>query len=251
MNIRQHNSARVSRIFVVTMKKIIVTIDGPAGAGKSTTARRVAEELGYVYIDTGAMYRCVTLCAIEQKVPLTDEALGQLSESCSIHMELTQSGQAVYLNNKNVTSDIRTSAVTELVSVVSTFPRVRKAMVKRQRTIGVDGGVVMDGRDIGSVVFPNAEVKVFLVADADERIQRRLREITAKGEEIPETVVRHQINDRDKLDSERKESPLIQPNGAVVIDTTHLTIDQQVGMILDLVRSYQKTYSFLSAYGNI
>ncbi len=233
-----------------SMKKIIVTIDGPAGAGKSTTARRVAEHLGYVYIDTGAMYRAVTFAALHQHTPLEDAALGELAEGLDIRLEPADHGQRVLLNGEDVTAAIRQADVTGNVSQVSVFPRVRRALVQRQRMLGLHGGVVMDGRDIGSVVFPHAEIKVFLVADVEERVRRRIVEAQQRGEGVDETTVRRLIIERDKLDSEREVSPLVKPDGAVEIDTTHCTIDDQVQRILELVDGYQKTHSIVSAFTN-
>jgi len=230
------------------MKNIIVTIDGPAGAGKSTTARRIAERLGYVYIDTGAMYRAVTLAALRQSTLFSNETLGDLASGCDIRMEPGFGGQSVFLNGEDVSTQIRASDVTNNVSQVSAFPLVRRALVQRQRSIGLNGGVVMDGRDIGSVVFPYAEVKVFLIAETEERVRRRLAEAQARGEDIDAEMVRHQILDRDKIDSEREASPLIKPDGATEIDTTRLTIDDQVEAILKLVHIYQQTYDLGSLY---
>jgi len=228
---------------------IIVTIDGPAGAGKSTTARRVAESLGYVYIDTGAMYRAVTLAAIQQHVPITEADLGAMCERLRIQLTQGAGGQRTLLNGDDVTEAIRHPDVTSLVSQVSSFPSVRRHLVQRQREIGINGGVVMDGRDIGSVVFPNAQVKVFLVADLDARTRRRLADELAKGISIDEDALRDQISRRDKLDSERAASPLVKPDGAVEIDTTNLTIDEQVKKIIDLAHKYQTTYGLISAFG--
>lgn len=230
---------------------IIITIDGPAGAGKSTTARRVAEHLGYTYIDTGAMYRAVTLAAIRKHASIDEATLDAMCSTISITLRQSQNGQRTHLDGEDVTDAIRDASVTALVSQVSSFPAVRRHLVKRQREIGINGGVVMDGRDIGSVVFPNAQVKVFLVADLDARTRRRLADEQAKGISVDEETLKDQIALRDKLDSERAASPLIKPEGAVEIDTTHLTINEQVEKILDLVHQYHTTYGLISAFGKI
>lgn len=232
----------------MSAKQIIIAIDGPAGAGKSTTARRVAESLGYIYIDTGAMYRAVSLLALRSNCAMTDQALGALADAADIRLEPSEGAQKVLLNGEDVSVAIRQADVTAIVSQVSAFPAVRRALVQRQRQIGSNGGVVMDGRDIGSVVFPHAEVKVFLVAGTDERVRRRLLEAQARGEQITEDEVRRQIISRDEYDSTRAESPLVKAPGAVEIDTTSCTIDQQVHSILELVRSYQTTHSIVSAH---
>jgi CMP/dCMP kinase len=237
-----------SKFAEMPAKRIIIAIDGPAGAGKSTTARRVAEHLGYVYIDTGAMYRALSIAVLRLSCPMTDTDLGKLAAECDIRLEPSNTAQRVLLNGEDVTLAIRQADVTAIVSQISTFPSVRQALVKRQREIGESGGVVMDGRDIGSVVFPHAEVKVFLVAGVDERVRRRLLEAQARGEQITESQVRQQIVSRDEIDSSRQESPLIKAPGAVEIDTTSCTIDQQVQRILDLITSYQTTHSIVSAH---
>ncbi len=232
-------------------KPLIIAIDGPAGAGKSTTARRVAEHLGYAYIDTGAMYRAVTLKALQLHVPLEDQALGEVARNVTLELVQSPNGQRTILDGQDVTDAVRGADVTNAVSIVAACPTVRRAMVLLQRRIGNDGGVVMDGRDIGSVVFPNAHVKVFLVADVEERIRRRLAEATAQGQAASESDIRRQIVDRDRLDSSREDSPLIRASGSVDIDTTSLTIDDQVQRIIDLVAAYHRTYDLISTFGSL
>ena len=230
---------------------IVITIDGPAGAGKSTTAKRVAETLGYLYVDTGAMYRAVTLAVVRSNKEPTEENVMHLMEGMSIYLKTADDGQHTFLNGDDVTDSLRQANVNELVSKISSYHGVRQRLVQKQREMGLKGGIVMDGRDIGSVVFPNAHVKVYLVADLEERARRRMEELKARGHDINADEVRKQINERDKLDSQREESPLIKPEGAHEIDTTNLTIDEQVEKIVKLAKSYLMTDSMISGFGNL
>ncbi|MCS7176769.1 MAG: (d)CMP kinase [Candidatus Kapabacteria bacterium] len=217
-------------------RKLIIAIDGPAGAGKSTTARRVAELLGYSYIDTGAMYRAVTLAALRSGIPLTEESLQSLLPRVQIELRPSERGQRTLLNGEDVTEQLRLPEVTRWVSLVSSFPSVRRFLVGLQRRLGEGGGVVMDGRDIGTVVFPNADVKVYLTASLDVRARRRLQELQAQGIAATESEVAEELARRDALDSQRQDSPLMQAADAVVIDTSELTIEEQTERVLELVR---------------
>lgn len=219
------------------MKKIVIAIDGFSGCGKSTTAKKVATKLGYRYIDTGAMYRATTLYCLRNDVNLDDEsavnkALNNLKIDFRFNEELQKS--ETYLNDENVEDEIRTMYVSEKVSVISAIAQVRKAMVSQQQQMGEEKAVVLDGRDIGTVVFPNAELKVFMTTDVKVRAQRRYEELIAKGEEITLESVVYNLTERDRIDSTRKESPLKMAEDAQEIDTTRLTIDEQVQKVLDL-----------------
>lgn len=217
-------------------KKISIAIDGPAAAGKSTVAKIIAEKLSYIYIDTGAMYRALTYKAIEENVDLEDEEalLGTLLKT-NIRLIPSLKGQLVYLGEQDVTSDIRSHIVTNSVSVVAKQQKVRKEMVSRQQEFAKYGGVVMDGRDIGTQVLPNAEVKVFLLASVEERALRRHSENIGKG--FPSNLVQltEEIARRDQIDTEREFSPLRKADDAVEINTTNLGIDDVVNKIMALV----------------
>ncbi|MEH7299974.1 (d)CMP kinase [Neobacillus drentensis] len=217
-------------------KKLSIAIDGPAAAGKSTVAKIVAEKLSYIYIDTGAMYRSLTYKAIVNHVNLEDEAsLLDTLLSTTIDLQPSEKGQIVYLDNKDVTDEIRSAEVTNSVSYVAKHEKVRKEMVRRQQAFAVGGGVVMDGRDIGTHVLPNAEVKVFLLASVEERAVRRHNENMQKGYPSDLEQLKVEIARRDKIDSEREVAPLKKADDAIEIDTTSLTILDVVEKIMALV----------------
>lgn len=221
-------------------KKISIAIDGPAAAGKSTVAKIVAENLSYIYIDTGAMYRALTLRAIEKNIDLQDESsLLTILQDIKLTLLPGEKGQLVFLNDKDVTNDIRTSVVTNSVSIVAKHRLVRQEMVARQQQFAGDGGVVMDGRDIGTHVLPDAEVKIFLLASVEERAMRRHNENLLKGFPSDLEELKEEISLRDKLDSERETAPLKKADDAIVIDTTSLSINQVVEKILSC--AYERT----------
>jgi len=216
------------------MKKIIIAIDGPAGSGKSTSAKIVAEQLNYIYIDTGAMYRAVTLAWINSGLELTPDNLKLITDSLAIELKQSPGGQRTFLNGKDVSDDIRTPEVTKFVSPVSADGYVREKMVFQQREIGKNGGVVMDGRDIGTVVFPNAQLKIYLVASINARAERRLIEFREKGVVVSKAEVEQLLIDRDKYDSTRQISPLRKSESAFEIDTSDISINKQTQIILNL-----------------
>jgi CMP/dCMP kinase len=213
--------------------KINIAIDGPAGAGKSTVAKLVAEQLEFVYIDTGAMYRAITYKAIKNGVDLQKEQ--QLTDLLNVtKIELTTSAK-VYLDGEDVTELIRSQEVTNSVSFVASHSKIRFEMLDRQREMAVNGGTVMDGRDIGTAVLPDAEVKVFLIATVKERARRRYEENLAKGFPTDFEQLKQEISLRDKRDSERETAPLKKAEDAIEIDTTKLSINEVVTSILQLV----------------
>ena len=222
------------------MKKIQVAIDGPASAGKSTVAKIVAKKLHFIYCDTGAMYRSVTFAALKNHVKLDDDqALKELLKTIEIRFVPAEPEQRVFVNDEEVTQAIRTPEITNNVSLVSAQPSVRAELTKRQQEIAEAGGIVMDGRDIGTTVLPNAEVKIFLVASVHERAVRRFKENQTKGIDTPLDVLEKEIEERDYKDSHREISPFTQAEDAVLVDTTSLTIDQVVDQILEIIS--QKT----------
>jgi cytidylate kinase len=223
----------------MNFRKIVIAIDGYSACGKSTTAREVANVLGYRYIDSGAMYRAVTLYFLDQHVSLTNpreirKALDNISISFKIN---SQNNSVTFLNGLNVEKKIRSMRVSELVSQVSTIKEVRLEMVEQQRKMGKDKGVVMDGRDIGTAVFPNAELKVFMTADMLVRAFRRQRELLDRDQLVDLDDVLLNLKERDRIDTTRAESPLKQATDATVIDTTFITLDEQVDEVVRMAVS--------------
>lgn len=216
------------------MKKIIITIDGPASSGKSTTARLVAQRLGYTYIDTGAMYRAATLYWLRSGKELNEENICSLLETMDVKINIVNSEQRTILNGEDVSDDIRLPDVTKYVSPVSAVGCVREELVELQRKLGKGGASVLDGRDTGTVVFPNADLKIFLVASIEARAMRRKLEFEGKGIFIGLDDMISQITDRDRYDSSREISPLKQAEDAVVIDNSLMTIEQQVESVVDM-----------------
>lgn len=223
----------------MSIKKISIAIDGPAGSGKSTIAKEVALKFGYIYIDTGAMYRAITLKALRNNTLLNDsDQLTILAENTVIRLEYETVGQDVQLHiimdNSDVSEEVRSLEVSNNVSVVAAVAGVREALVNLQRSMAKSGGVVMDGRDIGTVVLPKAELKVFLTASVTERSKRRWLEFKEKGIAVDLQELEEQIRQRDFFDSNREINPLCQAKGAILLDTTQLTIEQVVVKVIEL-----------------
>lgn len=216
-------------------KRIIVAIDGPAGAGKSTIAKRVADKLGFVYINSGAMYRAIALWALRLGVDLRDmHRLEQLAKAAKI--ELAGNDGGVMLNGEDVTEAIRDVQVSDAASKVSAVPGVRRALLRIQRSVAEENNVVMEGRDIGSVVFPGAQVKIFLDAKTEERARRRALELEEQGRDADVQTIAGELRARDDRDRSRSEAPLVQAPDAQLVDTTALSLDQVEEAVLRLVR---------------
>ena len=221
--------------------KLQIAIDGPASAGKSTVAKLVAKKLGYVYCDTGAMYRATTYAAKKNHVAYDDDqGLKEMLEKTEIRFVPAEPEQKVFVNETEVTKTIRLPEIANNVSTVSAQKSVRADLTERQRMISEQGGIVMDGRDIGATVLPNAEVKIFLVASVHERAVRRFKENVEKGIDTPLDVLEKEIEERDYKDSHRKISPLTQAKDAVLVDTTSLSIEEVVAKIMEIIEKVQK-----------
>jgi cytidylate kinase len=217
-------------------KKLIIAIDGPAGSGKSTSAKLVAQRLKYLYIDTGAMYRAVTLFALRNNLMGQNQLISELIKNLDIVLEFIDGETKITVNGEDVSNEIRSFEVNSNVSEISAIADVRKILVKKQQEMGKNGSVVMEGRDIGTVVFPNADVKIFLTAGIDERAQRRALEFSEKGTNIPVEKVKENLKNRDFIDSHRSSSPLTKSPDAIMVDTSNTTIDQQVELIIAEVK---------------
>ena len=222
------------------MRKIIIAIDGHSGCGKSTTAKYVAKRLNYVYVDTGAMYRAVTLYFLENFVSVANPKEIQKA-LVNIHLVFhrnEQNGQnEIFLNGLNVEEEIRKMYISEQVSQISTLPDVRHMLVDQQRKMAKKGGIVMDGRDIGTNVFPEAELKIFVTADTNIRAARRQQELLEKGEEVDLDDIIANLLERDRIDSSRKENPLKKADDAYILDTSYFTIEEQVDHVISLYLS--------------
>jgi cytidylate kinase len=225
---------------IITMnilRDMIVTIDGPAGSGKSTTAKALSERLCLTYIDTGAMYRAVTWKVLHSGTDPEDrEAVTKIAEETSLELDIKDGIPVLLVDGSPAGSEIRSPEVSEAVSPVSRYPGVRRAMVRFQRKIGNRGGIVAEGRDTGSTVFPFAHVKIFLVADMEARTKRRVKQLRQMDITQTEDEIRHNISRRDDIDSGREHSPLVRPVGAFVVDTSIVTIEEQVRIIEEIVR---------------
>ena len=218
-------------------KNIVIAIDGPAASGKSTTAKRIAEKLNLLFIDTGAMYRAATLLCLETKIDFSNEESVLTAVNAKVISQKNIDGNTLtFVDDRDVSEDIRTREVTKNVSKVAAYKGVREILVEKQQEMGGKGNVILDGRDIGTVVFPNADLKIFMIATSEERAKRRLKEFEAKGEHVDLSKLIEEINERDRQDAEREASPLKKAEDAVEVDTSKLTIDEQVELIINLTK---------------
>jgi cytidylate kinase len=220
------------------MRELTIAIDGFAACGKSTLAKLIAKKLNYIFVDSGAMYRAVTLYFIEKNIDVANkEYISDALNKINISFKNIDGKNTTFLNNKNVENLIREMNVSNLVSKVSAISEVRKFLVEQQRKMGKFGAIVMDGRDIGTVVFPNADLKLFLTADIDVRVNRRLSEINDKN--INREEVKNNLSERDFIDSTRKDSPLKCATDAVIIDNSNLSVNEQFEMVLGLIKKME------------
>jgi cytidylate kinase len=220
-------------------KNFIIAIDGPAGSGKSTTAKKVAESLHYLYIDTGAMYRAITYLAMQGNLLDNEQQIIKLAESVKIDLKFVGGKTLISADGKDISEEIRSIDVNKNVSQVSKISGVRKALVRQQQNLAENNnGVVIEGRDVTTVVFPNADIKIFLTAGIDERAERRLLEYEQKNINVSLDDIKNNIQERDLIDSTRADSPLKKADDAIEIDTSSITIEEQVNIILNKVKEY-------------
>lgn len=224
---------------------MVIAIDGPAAAGKSTTAKLTADKLGYLFVDTGAMYRAMTLKVLKQSIDVNNsEKIGQLAEETTISLKNENGNLRVFLDGQDVTEEIRSREVSNRVSAVSSIKKVREVMVREQRKMNDKNGIVLEGRDIGTVVFPNADLKIFMVANIEERTRRRQRDLREQGICVSSEELKKEIVERDYKDSIRCCSPLKKADDAIVLDTSHLSIEQQVEFIVNKAKEvFSKKYN--------
>lgn len=216
---------------------MIIAIDGPAGSGKSTIAKVLAKQLGILYVDSGAMFRAVTYSIIQNHIELTNAAVSEHLQTIFVTLEIQNGSQETFLNGNNVSAEIRSKEVTELVSLVSALPSVREWILVQQRHIAQNTDLIMDGRDIGTVVFPNATFKFFLTASIEERAKRRTVEMNQKGLDVQMKTIQQEIEKRDALDSSRSLAPLQKASDAIEIDTTSLTIEEVASLIQSTIKN--------------
>ena len=229
------------KINLTSLKGKIIAIDGPAGSGKSTTSKMLAERLGYTYLDTGAMYRALTYFALKNNIsPADGEKLTTVANNIPIEFKQVNEKNHIFINGEDVTTEIRSRDVTKNASEVAAHKGVREAMVKRQKEIGKQGSIVAEGRDTTTVVFPHADIKIYLTASVKDRAQRRFLELIKSGVSTTVEEIEADITKRDEFDSNREHSPLMKSHDAIVVDTSNMTIEGQVDHIVSLMRSILK-----------
>lgn len=218
-------------------RKYVIAIDGPAGSGKSTAAKNLAVKLGFTYLDTGAMYRAVTYLALRNKIVDDTEAVIEMTKNLSIQLQYENGTTRVFANDEEVTDNIRTPEVNSKVSEISTIPEVRKELVRMQKMIGNNNNIIAEGRDVTTVVFPDADLKIYMTASIDERAKRRFNEFREKKADITLDEVKANIEKRDRIDSGRKVSPLKKADDAIEFDNSNLTIDEEIELLLTQVNN--------------
>jgi CMP/dCMP kinase len=220
------------------LKRITIAIDGPAASGKSTTAKLVAQRLGYLHLDTGAMYRAITLGVLKRGIDVAArEKVQSFAQAANVVVEASgPKGNRILLNGIDVTGEIRSPEVTKNVSTISSYEAVRAVLVREQRKLAAQGGIVLEGRDIGTVVLPKADLKIFMIAAVSERARRRKKELLTAGIEVQDAEIVKEIEERDRKDSTREVSPLKEASDAITLDTSDLSIDEQVDFIVHRAR---------------